>query len=170
MASPWNPSVQCGSSAIELKCEGALVATWVNWVLVIGGIVCVIAELALGVITGFDLALVGASLAIGGAIGLFAGSEKIGLLAAAALAILYFAVFRSWLKSKLAVHEQPSNVDAVLGKTGVVTKRIAARDAGLVKVGAEEWRAELVDAADAAREVGQTVTVSSVEGVTLKVR
>jgi membrane protein implicated in regulation of membrane protease activity len=169
MASPWNASVQCRSSAIELQREGALVATWVNWVLVIGGIACVIAELALGVVTGFDLALVGASLAIGGAIGLFAGSEKIGLLAAA-LAILYFAVFRSWLKSRLAVHEQPSNVDAVLGKTGVVTKRIGARDAGLVKVGAEEWRAELVDAADAAREVGQTVTVSSVDGVTLKVR
>jgi membrane protein implicated in regulation of membrane protease activity len=145
-------------------------SAWVNWVLVIGGIVCVIVELALGAVTGFDLALVGGSLAAGGAIGLFAASEKIGMLAAGGLALLYFAVFRSWLKSKLAVHEQPSNVDAVLGKTGVVTKRIAARDSGLVKVGAEEWRAELLDAADAAREVGATVTVSSIEGVTLKVR
>ena len=45
----------------------------VNWLLVIGGIVCVIIELALGALTGFDLALVGASLAVGGAIGLFAG-------------------------------------------------------------------------------------------------
>jgi membrane protein implicated in regulation of membrane protease activity len=146
------------------------VGTWVNWVLVIGGIVCVIVELALGAITGFDLGLVGGSATLGGAIGLFAGSEKVGLIAAAALALLYFAVFRSWLKSKLAVHEQPSNVDAVLGKSGVVTKRIAARDAGLVKVGAEEWRAELLDVEDAVREVGATVTVASVEGVTLKVR
>lgn len=143
---------------------------WVNWVLVIGGIVCVILELALGAITGFDLALVGGSLALGGAIGLFAGSDKVGLIAGAALALLYFVVFRSWLKSKLTVHEQPSNVDAVLGKNGVVTKRIAARDAGLVKVGAEEWRAELLNVEDAAREVGATVTVASVEGVTLKVR
>ena len=39
---------------------------WLNWVLVIVGIVCVIAELAMGAMTGFDLALVGGSMAIGG--------------------------------------------------------------------------------------------------------
>ena len=143
---------------------------WINWLLLIGGIICVIIELALGAVTGFDLALVGGSLAVGGGIGFFAGSEKVGLIAAAVLALLYFALFRRWLKSKLVVREHSSNVDAVLGKTGVVTKRIAARDAGLVKVGTEEWRAELASGEDAAREAGATVTVSAVEGVTLKVR
>jgi membrane protein implicated in regulation of membrane protease activity len=146
------------------------VGTWVNWFLVIVGIVCAIAEVALGAITGFDLALVGAALTAGGAVGLFSGSEKVGLVAAAVLALLYFLFFRSWLKSRLAVKEQHSNVDAVLGKTGVVTKRIATSDAGIVKVGAEEWRAELADAAEGSREIGATVTVSSAEGVTLKVR
>ena len=144
--------------------------TWVNWFLVIVGIVFAIAEVALGAITGFDLALVGAALTAGGTVGLFSGSEKVGLIAAAVLALLYFVFFRSWLKSRLAVKDQHSNVDAVLGKTGVVTKRIATPDAGIVKVGAEEWRAELADAAAAPREIGATVTVSSVEGVTLKVR
>jgi membrane protein implicated in regulation of membrane protease activity len=146
------------------------VGKWVDWLLVILGVICAIAELALGAITGFDLALVGASLALGGAIGLLAGSAEVGILAAAGLALIYFAIFRSWLKSKLAVREQASNVDVVLGKTAVVTKRIGARDAGLVKVGTEEWRAELADAAEAAREVGVTVTISAIEGVTLKVR
>jgi membrane protein implicated in regulation of membrane protease activity len=146
------------------------VGLWVNWLLVIVGILCAIAELALGAITGFDLALVGASLAAGGAIGLLAGSERAGLIAGAVLALLYFAFFRSWLKSKLTVKEQHSNVDALLGQVGVVTKRIAARDAGIVKVDAEQWRAELADAAESPREIGATVTVSSVEGVTLKVR
>ena len=143
---------------------------WINWILVIVGILCAIAELALGAITGFDLALVGASLATGGAIGLFTGSDNAGLIAAAVLALLYFAVFRGWLKSKLAVKEQHSNVDAVLGKTGVVTKRIGVTDAGIVKVGAEEWRAELVDASESPREIGTSITVASVDGVTLKVR
>jgi len=143
---------------------------WVNWLLVIGGIVCVIVELTLGAMTGFDLALVGGSLAVGGGIGFFAGSERVGLIAGAVLALLYFALFRRWFKSKLTVREHSSNVDAVLGKTGVVTKRIAARDAGLVKVGSEEWRAELASDEDAARETGATVTVSAAEGVTLKVR
>jgi membrane protein implicated in regulation of membrane protease activity len=146
------------------------VGNWVNGLLVIAGIICVIIELALGALTGFDLALVGASLTVGGGIGLLTGSANIGLLSAAGVALLYFALFRSWLKSKLTVRDQASNVDAVLGKTGVVTKRIAPRDTGLVKVGTEEWRAELAPSDAAAREVGATITVTSVEGVTLKVR
>ena len=112
----------------------------VNWLLVIGGLICVILELALGALTGLDLALV------------------------------YLALFRSWLKSKLTVKNIASNVDAVVGKTGVVTKRIAPSAPGLVKVGAEIWRAELAGAEDAARDLGAQVTVQSVEGVTLKVR
>lgn len=143
---------------------------WVNWLLVIGGIVCVIIELALGALTGFDLALLGASLAVGGGIGLLVGSGKIGLLAAGALALLYLAVFRSWLKTKLTVKDQASNVDAVVGKTGVVTKRIAVREPGMVKVGAEIWRAELAGGDDVVRDAGAVVVVQSVEGVTLRVR
>jgi membrane protein implicated in regulation of membrane protease activity len=146
------------------------VSNWVNWLLVILGIVCVIVELALGALTGFDLALVGGSLAAGGVTGLLLGSEKAGLLSGGVLSLTYFVVFRSWLKSKLQVRTQASNVDAVVGKTGVVTKRIAPREAGIVKVGPEEWRAELASEADPAREIGVVVSVSSVEGVTLKVR
>lgn len=143
---------------------------WVNWLLVIGGIICVIIELALGALTGFDLALVGGSLAAGGAVGLLFGSSTIGLLAAAGLALVYLAIFRRWLKAKLTVKEHASNADAVIGKTGVVTKRIAAREAGMVKLGDEVWRAELAVLEDPARDAGAIVTVQSVEGVTLKVR
>lgn len=143
---------------------------WVNWVLVIGGLLCVTIELALGALTGLDLALVGGSLAMGGAIGLLAGSARIGLLAAGALALVYLAVLRSWLKNKLTVKNVASNVDAVVGKTGVVTKRIAPSEPGMVKVGAEVWRAEMAGAEDAARDAGTKVTVQSVDGVTLKVR
>ncbi len=143
---------------------------WVNWLLVIGGLICVILELALGALTGLDLALVGGSLTIGGAIGLLAGSARIGLLAGGVLSLVYLATFRSWLKSKLTVKNIASNVDAVVGRTGVVTKRIAPSEPGMVKVGAEIWRAELAGAEDAARDLGAQVTVQSVEGVTLKVR
>jgi membrane protein implicated in regulation of membrane protease activity len=146
------------------------VGTWVSWILIIGGVVCVIAELALGAITGFDLALIGGSLSLGGAIGLIVHSDKIGLLAAAVLALLYVALFRRWLKAKMTVKDHASNADAVVGKTGVVTKRIAPREAGMVKLGDEVWRAELASVEDSAREAGAVVAVQSVEGVTLKVR
>jgi membrane protein implicated in regulation of membrane protease activity len=146
------------------------VGMWVNWLLIIGGIVCVIVELALGAMTGLDLALIGGSLAIGGGIGLLAGSEKIGLLAAGGLALVYLAIFRTWLKAKLTVKNHPSNIDAIVGRTGVVTKRIALHEPGMVKVGDEVWRAELANAGEAARDLGAEVKVESVEGVTLRVR
>ena len=143
---------------------------WVNWLLVIAGVLCAAAELALGALTGFDLALVGASLAAGGAIGLAAQSWHVGLISAGLFSVLYFGLFRRWLKAKLFLTNQPSNVDAVLGKTGVVTKRISQRDCGIVKVGSEEWRAELAQPGEQAREVGADVQILSVEGVTLKVK
>lgn len=143
---------------------------WVNWLLVIVGIVCVIIELALGALTGFDLALVGGSLTVGGIIGLFTGSAKIGLLAGGVLSFIYLVLFRRWLRAKLTVKDQPSNVDALVGKTGVVTQKIGAAEAGLVKVGSEVWRAELAQAGDGARDVGATVKIEAVEGVTIKVR
>lgn len=143
---------------------------WVNWLLIIVGIVCVIIELALGALTGFDLALVGGSLTVGGAIGLFTGSAEIGLLSGGILALVYLAVFRRWLRAKLTVKDQPTNVDALVGKSGIVTKKIAAAEAGLVKVGSEIWRAELTQAGDGTRDVGATVRIEAVEGVTIKVR
>jgi membrane protein implicated in regulation of membrane protease activity len=52
----------------------------------------------------------------------------------------------------------------------VVTKRIAPFEPGMVKIGAEQWRAELAGAGDAPRDLGVAVTEESVDGVTLKVR
>ena len=72
-------------------------------------------------------------------------------LAAGGLSLVYLAVFRSWLKATLTVRDHPSNVDAVVGKTGVVTKRVALHEPGMVKVGDEVWRAELAGAGEAAR-------------------
>ena len=143
---------------------------WVNWLLVIVGVLCVAAELALGALTGFDLALVGASLVAGGVIGLIAVSWHAGLISAAVFGLIYFALFRRWLKAKLHVKEQASNVDAIVGRSAIVTKRIAPADCGIVKVGSEEWRAELAQPSDAAREIGASVQIVSVEGVTVKVR
>jgi membrane protein implicated in regulation of membrane protease activity len=130
---------------------------------------CVTIELALGAATGLDLALVGASLVIGGVIGLAASSAIIGLVSAGGLSLVYLAIFRNWLKTKLTVKNQVSNADAVIGRTGIVTKAIG-RSAGMVKLGDEVWRAELCGADDSVRELGATVTVEAVEGVTLKVR
>jgi len=142
----------------------------VNWLLIIGGGVLMIAELLLGAVTGFDLVLVGACLSAGGGLGLFFGSTQVGLFTSGALALLYFLLFRRWIRSRLTTSGQPSNVDAFLGRPGVVTVRVTALEAGQVNVGGEVWRAVLAPGAPGAREPGETVTVESVSGVTLTVR
>ena len=143
-----------------------------NWILLIAGVLAFAAEVLLGAATGFDLALLGACLAAGGATGLVFGSAKVGLFAAGSFAFLYLAFFRKRIRSKLSSPHTPSNVDALLGKSALVTERIGPQAPGMVRLGDELWRARLAhDAADEpAREPGATVTVDSVEGVTLKVR
>ena len=142
-----------------------------NWFLIGVGGILIILELVLGAATGFDFALIGLSLACGGAVGLWFGSTKAGMLSAGALALLYVAFIRRRLRARLTPKEvRPSNVDRLPGQSGVVTQRVAAQTAGRVKLGDEEWRAVLAADAGEAREAGQVVKVESVEGVTLTVR
>jgi len=144
----------------------------VNWMLLIVGALAIVAEVILGVVTGFDLAIVGISLMVGGGIGLAFGSAKVGLFAAGAFAFLYLAFFRRAVKARLAVTPRATNADRALGRTGLVTERVAPHAPGMVKLGDEVWRAELADEGEGAVafEPGRAVTVDSIEGVTLKVR
>lgn len=142
---------------------------WVNYSLVICGGLLIIAELILGAATGFDLALIGLCLAAGGGLGLLFGSTKVGLFSAGILSFLYLGVLRRRIRSRLSAPDRPSNVDALVGRTAVVTGRIGVNEAGRVKVEDEVWRAVLADGITETREPGQTVKVIAVEGVTLRV-
>ena len=141
-----------------------------NWWLIIAGGLLIVGEVALGAATGLDLALLGISLVAGGAVGLVFHSSRVGLFASGALAFVYLVFFRRRIRSRLSSPNQPTNTDAVLGKTGLVTERIAEHHPGQVKIGDEVWRASLAAGESAPREPGRPVTVESVEGVTLKVR
>jgi membrane protein implicated in regulation of membrane protease activity len=144
----------------------------VNWMLVIAGALAIVGEVILGAVTGFDLALIGASLIAGGAVGLVFGSTKVGLFSAGALAFIYLAFLRRHIRARVSGPDRPSNVDALMGRSALVTERIAPHAAGRVRLGDELWRATLKDEGEgaAALEPGATVVVDSVEGVTLKVR
>jgi len=61
-----------------------------------------------------------------------------------------------------------TGVDALLGKTGIVTERIEPRSGkGRVKVDGEDWRGESADAT--VIEPGTPVTIIQVDGTTLMV-
>ena len=59
-----------------------------------------------------------------------------------------------------------TNIDAVMGKRGIVYQRITRIEAGFVKVENEEWRASSKEDI----EEGEEIEVIGVRGVTLQVR
>jgi len=60
-----------------------------------------------------------------------------------------------------------TGVDALLGKTGIVTERIGPGETGRVKVEGEDWRGASSDAT--VLEPGTQVTIIQVDGTTLMV-
>lgn len=145
-------------------------AATVNYLLIALGGVMIIAELLLGAITGFDLALLGGAIAAGGVVGLYFDSVRVGLLSAGTLSLIYLVFLRNWIRLKLTATGRPALVQELIGRTAVVTVRIAPHEPGQVKLGDEIWRAALAAGSDGAREPGATVTVESVDGVTLVVK
>ncbi len=142
----------------------------VNWVLIIGGALCVLAEVVMGGFAGFDLVLIGSAVAAGGFAGLIAGSPVIGSVAAAVLSLTYIALGRRWVQARLKIRHVATNADAVIGQRALVMQRIADHHPGQVKVKDEVWRAAPAHGAAGPFEPGAVVTVESVDGVTLLVR
>ncbi len=144
-----------------------------NWLLVIGGAVLILLEVALGGFAGFDLVLIGSAFVVGGAVGLFFGGLYLGMGVAGVLCAFYIVVGRRWVREHFDLKGGAgvrSNADAVLGEKGLALERIAPHHPGRVKVRQEEWRAVLDPAATGSIEAGTEITVTGVDGVTLQVR
>jgi membrane protein implicated in regulation of membrane protease activity len=141
-----------------------------NWTLVIGGAALILTEVALGGFAGFDLVLVGSAFMLGGALGLLFHSTNLGLIIGGGLGLLYLAIGRRYVRRKIHIKNTPSNVDAVLGQSGVVLSRVAEHEPGRVKVRSEEWLATPAAGVSGPIEPGTIITVEAVDGVTLKVR
>ena len=141
-----------------------------SWLLVLLGAGLVMTEVLLGGFAGFDLVLIGSTFLIGGAVGLLTHDPIKGSITASLLCLAYIALGRRMLKHKLGRPSGArSNVDAWIGRQGVVQARIAMHEAGMVKMGDEVWRA-LPVAGTGPFESGALVTVEGVDGVTLMVR
>jgi len=141
-----------------------------NWVLLIVGALLVLIEVALGGFAGFDLVLIGSAFALGGALGMLLGSPLVGFLVASALCLLYIAVGRRWVRARMRTRHTPTNVDALVGQSGLVTVRVAEHQPGQIKVRDETWRAVPAPGVTGPFESGAVITVTGVDGVTLQVR
>ena len=141
-----------------------------TWLLILAGALLVLVEVAFGGFAGFDLVLIGSTFVLGGVVGLVTGSPALAYATAAVLGVVYIAVGRRLVRERIAVsRKHPTNVDAVLGKQGLVQQRIGAHEPGMVKVDDEVWRALPAPGAGPF-EAGTLVTIASVDGVTLFVR
>jgi membrane protein implicated in regulation of membrane protease activity len=137
-----------------------------NWVLVIAGAVLVLVEIILGAVTGFDFVLIGSSLMLGGILGLLTKSVTLGLAAAGVLALVYVFLGRKRIRSRLARPGLPSNTDGLLGRTARVVETITPERPGRIKFEGEEWRAALDHPEAGAIDLGRTVRVVRIDGVT----
>jgi membrane protein implicated in regulation of membrane protease activity len=144
-------------------------AGW-NWVLVVGGALLILVEVALGGFAGFDLVLIGSAFLLGGGIGMLTHSAVIGSVVASALCVGYIAVGRRWVRARFKGQSVASNADALLGARALVTTRVAEHAPGQVKVRDEVWRAVPAPGAGGPFDEGAVVTVEGVDGVTLRVR
>ena len=141
-----------------------------NWLLLVGGALLVLVEVALGGFAGFDLVLIGSAFLLGGGIGMLTHSPANGFVVASALCVGYIAIGRRWVRARLKNRSVPSNTDALLGERGVVTTRVTEHAPGQIKVRDEVWRAVPAPGAGGPFDVGAVVTVEGVDGVTLRVR
>ena len=143
-----------------------------NWngVLLILGALLVLVEVSLGGFAGFDLVLIGSSLAIGGALGLAFHSPTVGVTIASVLSLVYIAIGRRWVRDRMRGAHVASNVDALVGQRAVVTTRVSLDEPGQVKVRDEVWRAIPANGGPGPFDPGSVVTVQAVDGVTLVVR
>jgi membrane protein implicated in regulation of membrane protease activity len=141
-----------------------------NWVLLIGGACLILLEIALGGFAGFDMVLVGSAFLLGGAVGLWSHNTNLALIVGGVLCLAYLGAGRRWVRRRITLKHMPSNADAVIGQSGIVTARIAEYQPGRVKVKSEEWLASPAAGAASPLEPGTVVVVEALEGVTLRVR
>ncbi len=137
--------------------------SWLWLVFVIVGLLLVLLELIVGVETGLDLVFTGSAFIIGGLVTWPFHSWLLPVIVTSIICVAYVALGRRYVHRWTTVSKAKTNIDAIIGRQGIVLKSIARNVDGLVKVGNEQWRAR---AKDDIKE-GDGIVVTSVSGVTL---
>lgn len=137
--------------------------SWV-WLIFIGiGLLLILLELIGGLETGMDLVFVGSAFVIGGLVTWPLQSWVLTLVVTLAICIGYIVLGRRYVHRMTASRKEKTNIDAVIGRKGIVLQSLSSGIKGRVRVGHEEWSAR----AEEDIEKGEEVAVTAVNGVTL---
>jgi len=120
-------------------------------------------ELIVGVETGLDLVFIGSSFIVGGLASWPFHSWLLTVIITSIICIAYVAIGRRYIHRWTAVSKAKTNIDAIIGREGIVLKSIAKNFDGRVRVGNEQWRAR----AEEDLKEGDEIVVTSVSGSTL---
>ncbi len=136
---------------------------WLWLIFVATGLVMVLLELIVGVETGLDLVFLGSAFILGGLVTWPFNSWVLTVIIVSVICVAYVALGRRYVHRWKASGKSKTNIDVIIGKTGIVLKDIARNIDGLVKVGNEQWRAR----AEEDIKEGDEIVVTGVSGVTL---
>ncbi len=139
---------------------------WLWLILMITGLLLAAIELLAGVDTGLDLVFIGSGFILGGLATWPFHSWALTVVVAAVVCAGYIAIGRRYVHRWTAARSEKTNVDAIIGRRGVVLRNINRNATGLVKIGNEEWRA----ISNIEIQKGDEIEVLEVKGVTLIVR
>ena len=127
------------------------------------GLLMILLELIVGVNTGLDLVFLGTAFILGGLVTLPFKSWILTLIVTSVISMAYVAIGRRYVHRWTTVRKSKTNVDAIVGRTGIIMQNIARNVDGRVKVGNEDWKASAAEDI----ETGVEVVVTGVSGVTL---
>ena len=130
------------------------------WLIFVGvGFLGVLASVA----AGFDLLFIGSIFIIGGLVTWPFHSAVVTLVVTSIICVAYVAIGRRYVHRWTAVKKEKSNIDAIIGRRGIVLKSIAKYADGQVKIDNQRWRAR----AEEDIKEGDEIIVTSVSGSTL---
>ena len=134
---------------------------WMAFVVV--GLLMILLELIVGVNTGLDLVFLGTAFILGGLVTSQFESWILSLIVTSVICVAYVALGRRYVHRWTAVRKSKTNIDAIVGRTGIIEQNITRNVDGRVKVGNEDWKASAAEDI----ETGVEVVVTGVSGVTL---
>ena len=137
--------------------------SWLWLIFAAAGLLMVLLELIIGVETGFDLVFLGSAFILGGLVTWPFNSWILTVIITSVICVAYVALGRRYVHRWKASGKSKTNIDAIIGRIGVVIQDITRTNDGLVKVGNEQWRAR----AEEDIKEGDEIIVTGVSGVTL---
>lgn len=135
----------------------------IQHIFVVVGLLLILAELFVGIQSGFDLVLIGSILIVSGLLGVITDSAALAMILATVLSIVYIALGRRYVKERVTVVAKKTNIDKLIGATALVVREITPEKPGIVRFNDEDWRAT----ADEVLYERDAVTIRSIDGVTL---